>query len=44
MDQALAKAGVDHKLVVIPGGGHDDKTFAPGVLKALDWSKAKLLK
>jgi acetyl esterase/lipase len=44
MDQALAKAGVDHKLEVIPGGGHDDKTFGPGLLKALQWFKDKLLK
>lgn len=44
MDQALAKAGVEHKLEVIPGGGHDDKTFGPGVMKALQWFKDKLLK
>jgi acetyl esterase/lipase len=44
MDRALAKAGVEHKLTVIPGGGHDDKTFGPGLLKALQWFKDKLLK
>ena len=44
MDQALAKAGVEHKLEVIPGGGHDDKTFGPGLMKALQWFKDKLLK
>jgi len=44
MDRALAKAGVDHKLEVISGGGHDDKTFGPGLLKALEWFKDKLLK
>ncbi|AIE87668.1 putative lipase/esterase [Fimbriimonas ginsengisoli Gsoil 348] len=44
MDQALAKAGVEHKLEVIPGGGHDDKTFGPGLTKALQWFKEKLLK
>ena len=44
MDHALAKAGVDHQLEVIPGGGHDDKTFGPGVMKALQWFKVKLLK
>jgi len=43
MDQALAKAGVEHKLEVIPGGGHDPKTFGPGLMKALQWFKAKLL-
>ena len=44
MDQALAKAGVEHKLDVIPGGGHDEKTFGPGLTKALQWFKDKLLK
>jgi dipeptidyl aminopeptidase/acylaminoacyl peptidase len=43
MDHALARAGVEHKLEVIPGGGHDDKTFGPGLMKALQWFKAKLL-
>lgn len=41
MDQALTTAGVPHKLEVIPGGGHDDKTFGPGVMKALQWFKDK---
>lgn len=44
MDQALAKAGVTHKLEVISGTGHDEKTFGPGVVKALQWFKDKLLK
>ena len=44
MDHALAKAGVEHKLEVIRGGGHDDKTFEPGMMKALQWFQAKLLK
>ena len=44
MDQALAKAGVQHKLEVIPGAGHDDKTFRPGVMRALQWFKDRLLK
>lgn len=44
MDQALARAGVEHKLEVVPGGGHDDKTFGPGLMKALQWFKDKLLK
>jgi acetyl esterase/lipase len=43
MDQALAKAGVEHKLEVIHGGGHDNKTFSPGLIKALQWFKDKLL-
>jgi acetyl esterase/lipase len=44
MDEALGKAGVVHSLVVIPGGGHDMATFGPGVAKALEWFKEKLLK
>ncbi len=44
MDQALTKAGVVHELAVVPGGGHDDKTFRPGVTKAVQWFKDKLLK
>lgn len=44
MDSAFAKAGVEHKLDVIVGGGHDEKTFGPGVMKALQWFKDKLLK
>ena len=44
MDRALAKAGVEHKLEVVPGGGHDDKTFGPGLMKALQWFQTKLLK
>jgi len=44
MDQALTKAGIDHELAVVPGGGHDDKTFRTGLTKAVQWFKAKLLK
>jgi acetyl esterase/lipase len=43
MDQALAKQGVEHRLEIIPGGGHDEKTFVPGLMKALQWFKDKLL-
>jgi acetyl esterase/lipase len=43
MDQALAKAGVEHKLEIIPGGGHDEKTFVPGLVKAVQWFKDKLV-
>jgi acetyl esterase/lipase len=43
MDNALAKAGTVHKLEVIHGGGHDDKTFGPGLTKALQWFKKILL-
>ena len=44
MDQAVAKAGVEHKLDLIPGGGHDGKTFGLGVMKAVEWFREKLLK
>ena len=44
MDHALTEAGVEHELEIIPGGGHDDKTFGPGLMTALQWFKAKLLK
>jgi dipeptidyl aminopeptidase/acylaminoacyl peptidase len=44
MDRALANAGVEHDLEVIPGGGHDETTFGPGLIKALQWFKANLLK
>lgn len=43
LDQALTKAGVQHKLEVVAGAGHDDKTFKPGVSKALQWFKDTLL-
>jgi acetyl esterase/lipase len=44
MDAALTKAQVDHALAVIPGGGHDEKTFRQGVAKAVAWFEDKLLK
>jgi acetyl esterase/lipase len=44
MDRALANVGAEHRLEVIPGGGHDDSTFGPGLVKALEWFKAKLLR
>jgi acetyl esterase/lipase len=43
MERALTKAGVEHELEVVPAGGHDEKTFRPGVMKAIQWFKAKLL-
>jgi acetyl esterase/lipase len=42
MDQALTKADVRHKLEVIAGGGHDDTTFGPGLMKSLEWFKDNL--
>ena len=42
MDEALGKAGVSHELIVIPGGGHDDKTVIPGLPKLVAWFAEKL--
>lgn len=42
MDQALARAGVEHRLEVIAGGGHDDSTFGPGLAKAFAWFRDRL--
>lgn len=44
MDAALEKAGAPHALELVAGGGHDEKTFATGVTKAVAWFKEKLLK
>ncbi len=44
MDKALAKLDVAHKLEVVAGGGHDNTTFGPGLKKALQWFKDRLLK
>ena len=43
MDLALTKASIPHKLEVISGGGHDEKTFVPGLTLAVRWFKQKLL-
>lgn len=37
MDAAFAAAGVVHKLVIVPGGGHDMATMFRGANAALDW-------
>jgi len=37
MDAALEKAGITHKLVIIPGGGHDGITVLKGAKDAFDW-------
>ena len=42
MDAALAKVGIDHTLIVVPGGGHDAKTFTEGFPKLVAWFKAHL--
>ena len=44
MDAALGKAGIDHTLVTIEGGGHDAKTFNEGFPKLVAWFKEKLKK
>jgi len=44
IDQVLTKAGVPHKLEVVSGGGHDDKTIGPALKASLQWFKDTLLK
>ena len=39
---ALAKAGVVHELMVVKGGGHNEKTVEPGFPKLIAWFKEKL--
>jgi acetyl esterase/lipase len=42
MDAALAAAGIVHKLVIVPGGGHDMGTAIAGFAATLDWFSTKL--
>ncbi len=42
LDLELEKHHVKHKLEIVPGGGHDGKTFAPGLLSAVKWFLANL--
>jgi dipeptidyl aminopeptidase/acylaminoacyl peptidase len=37
LDAALEKSHVKHKLLVIPGGGHDAKTYLSGMPTAIEW-------
>ena len=41
-DEALAKAGIDHQFVTIPGGGHDATTVIRGISKLIAWYTEKL--
>ncbi|MEI8281128.1 MAG: alpha/beta hydrolase [Armatimonadota bacterium] len=41
MDAALGKQGIDHSLVIVPGGGHDAKTLMEGFPKLINWYKSK---
>ena len=42
MDAALAKNGIDHTLIIVPGGGHGGNTLLSGVSKLVAWFKDKL--
>jgi len=42
IDASFASANVVHKLVIVPGGGHDAVTLIGGVAAALDWSSSHL--
>ncbi len=37
MDEELEKHHIKHKLRIVAGGGHDTKTFLPGILAAVKW-------
>lgn len=37
LDAELEKHHVKHKLMIVAGGGHDGKTFGPGVTAAVRW-------
>jgi acetyl esterase/lipase len=37
MDAELEKHHIKHMLMIVPGGGHDEKTFVPGVSAAAKW-------
>ncbi|HEY0867918.1 MAG TPA: alpha/beta hydrolase [Fimbriimonas sp.] len=43
MGRALDKAGVKNKVVIIPGGGHDDKTTMPALPEILAWFRTHLV-
>jgi len=42
MDAALDAAKTDHKLLVVPGGGHDQKTLQGGFQQMVDWFNSHL--
>ncbi len=42
MDEALGKAGVDHKLIVVPGGGHGSPGFVERMGDVVAWFLTKL--
>lgn len=41
-DEALGKAGINHKLIVIPNHGHDAQTVLAGLPQLLAWYREKL--
>ncbi len=42
MDDALGAAKIDHKLVIVPGGGHDGKTIQGGFAQMIEWFNSHL--
>lgn len=44
MDEALGKAGADHKLVIVPGGGHDAQVVLSTFDQLVAWFELKLKK
>ena len=43
MDAAFEKAHIEHKLVIVPGTGHDAATLLKGLQPALDWFETHLV-
>lgn len=44
MDEALTRAGADHKLVIVPGGGHDGQVVMSTFDQLIAWFELKLKK
>lgn len=42
LDALFASLGIDHKLTVVPGGGHGGDAFIPYFSNAIDWFNEKL--
>ena len=42
MDAALDAAKIEHKLLVVPGGGHDGKTLLGGLQQMIEWFQVHL--
>lgn len=43
-NEALAKAGATHDLIIVAGSGHDGTVFAPTMARVFDWFTKYLAK